>query len=549
MRPSGEPRDRQAASTGHPAGRERPHASSSSSWAGWLMPLALGLAAGAVLTFVAASIRTTATARRSSTAAVTAPPAAVPAPPPQGRSAPRAFLGAGSCTSSGCHAAAVEGHAAWQSSYTVWAARDPHARAHAVLQEPLAEAIVAALTARDPDLPRVPAAEHVACIGCHATFRGRMAAEGVGCESCHGPAGDWLVPHALPGWRAAGNALGLVDLADPFVAAETCAGCHVGGSPAADGAPREVSHDLIAAGHPRLAFELRSFKEAEPPHWRDRFLANPVVGAAAADVGDRGDPPAPHTPRRPLDPVDEWALGRLGALEVYLGQVARQVAAAERGGDADRPPAAVWPEFTAFDCYGCHRPALVGPRRDPATDPGLLGAPRLVPLHWALLDTIMPAAPVNGRPATGANTLSSFREQVERRWWQPPDAAVVAACMAEVDAARHQGHAVLAAQAAGPLAERVVAGVNAADWDEAAAALAALRAIADRATARNAAASATAAARDRLERLRGLLEFPAAGPPGSGRAATGRFDSPHGHDAAAVAAALRAAAAALAELP
>jgi hypothetical protein len=554
------PHERDPAAICRDVSRAEPRAASAPSLTTALAALAIGAAAA----FLAVIVGTAATGRRPSGDAALALPAA-PATLPAGRPAPRALLGAGSCTSSGCHAAPVEGHAAWQSSYTVWAARDPHARAHAVLHEPLAQAIVAALAARSPDRPVVPAAENVACIGCHATGRGRMAAEGVGCESCHGAAGDWLVAHTLPGWNTSGNTLGLVDLADPFVAADTCAGCHVGGPPAADGAPREVSHDLIAAGHPRLAFELRSFKEAEPPHWRDRFLtaltaltaptAAPspatVAGAAAA-----GRHPDPRAPRAALDPLDEWALGRLGSLEVFLGQMARQGAAAERRRDADGPVAAVWPEFTAFDCYGCHRPALVAADQGPAANPGGLGVPRLEPLHWALLDTIMPAAPQADEPASGAATLAAFRAEVERRWWQVPDAAAVAACRDAIAAARLHGHAALKALPAGPLADRVVKDVNAADWDEAAAALAALRAIADRATARGAAPARTAPARERLDSLRELLEFPvaAARPPdfghtAAGHTAAGRFDSPRGYDAQAVSAALRAAAAALADLP
>ena len=142
-----------------------------------------------------------------------------PSPPPApvavgSRPAPRALVGAGSCTSSGCHASPVEGHPPWQSAYTVWAARDPHARAHAVLREPLAERIVAAVAARDPSRQQPPAHENMACVGCHATARGPTAGEGVSCESCHGAAGAWLAAHTAKGWKTRGNALGMVDLAD-----------------------------------------------------------------------------------------------------------------------------------------------------------------------------------------------------------------------------------------------------------------------------------------------------------------------------------------------
>lgn len=440
---------------------------------------------------------------------------------------PRALLGAGSCTSSGCHAAAVEGHAAWQSSYTVWATRDPHARAERVLHEPLAARIVALLAARDPSRPAVPAHEHAACIGCHATGRGPRAHEGVSCESCHGPAGDWLVAHTVPGWRAAGNTLGMVDLADPFVCGQQCAGCHVGGPPAADGAPREVSHDLIAAGHPRLAFELRSFKQAEPPHWRDRF--------AAADRPTEGVSPG----STPLDPLDEWALGRLGVVHAVLGQIARQV------GASTRPPSGLtadtWPEFTAFDCYGCHRPAVaaldrgVEPAaadRQPRPDGNRLGRPKLEPLHWSLIDLVMP-------PGSAAS-LTALRETVERRWWERPDAATITACLDAIDAAREHVHPSLAVTTAGGFAGRVVEQVDPATWGEAAAALAALEAVAARAAAGGTPRESLEAAGARLRKLRGLLEFPV-----DGADRRPRFDSPRDYDPRAVAAELRAIAAAL----
>jgi hypothetical protein len=422
---------------------------------------------------------------------------------------PRGLLGAGSCTSSGCHAAAEEGHLPWQSAFTVWSSRDPHARAHRVLREPLAARIVAALAARHPGQPVVPAVENVACIGCHATGRGPQADAGVSCESCHGAAGDWLVPHTQPGWRTVGNRLGMVDLADPAACATRCAGCHVGGPPTEDGAPREVSHDLIAAGHPRLAFELRSFKRAEPPHWRDRFAAGP------------GDPP--------LDCVDEWALGRLGTLRSFLEQVRRQAAP---GRPAAAAEAGVWPEFTAFDCYSCHRPAVAAADRG-RIHSGPLGTPRLEPLHWSLLDMLL--------PPEQAGVLAAFRGDVEQHWWQAPDPQALDACLRLLDAATAHAHPGLADVAAGMIAGRVVAATDPANWDESAAALAALEAVVDRSAARRQSVEAIAPARGRLDELRRLLEFPVEDRDGR----RVRFDSPQAYDADAVGAALRAAATAI----
>lgn len=418
---------------------------------------------------------------------------------------PRAVLGAGSCSSSGCHAAAIDGHAAWQSAYTVWASHDRHARAYEVLHDPLARQIVAALATRHPGRPHPPAHENSACLGCHATQRQTSLADGVSCESCHGPAGDWLVAHTLPGWKTKGNTLGMVDLADPFVCAQQCGQCHIGGTAAPDGALHEVSHDLIAAGHPRLTFELRSFKQAEPPHWRDRF----------ASGGEAG-------------PLSEWALGRLGSLEAFLTQVASQATAAERksAGHKDAiDTAGVWPEFTAFECYGCHRPPIAPFDRSPTGTAGRVrGSPRVDPMIWSLLGVILPEGAARATDAT--------REDLETDWWLPPSQAVIENCRREIAQARPGVGGRLAALAPATLARQVLSGVDFERWDEAVSATRALTAIVDQL----AATRDMTDARQRLERIRKLLEFREANV--GGRQV--RFDSPQGYDATRVRAELEA---------
>jgi hypothetical protein len=428
-------------------------------------------------------------------------------------SPPQQALGAGSCTSTGCHAAAIEVHPAWQSSYTVWATRDPHARAEAVLHEPLAARIVALLSAVDPARPPVAAHEHTACIGCHAPGPGRLASEGVGCEACHGRAGDWLVAHSLPDWKAANNKLGMVDLADPFVCGQMCAGCHVGGPPTPEGLSREVSHDLIAAGHPRLAFDLRSFKQAEPPHWRDRFAAASAAALPAAGSA-------------PLDPLDEWALGRLGSAHAFIELIARQ--ARDRIDVPAGRPANTWPEFTAFDCYACHRPPIAPVDRNAATTGRSrpLGVPGLQPLQWALLDLLLPADAA-GLLATG-----------DAAWRTNPAVAPMEALIERIEAARAHVGPTLAAVSAGDMAGRIVDRVDPAAWDEAAAAHAALTAVVDRAATRGAAAVGPAVAA--LERLRRLLEFSGVSEGRPVRFDSPRFDGPDRYDARAVATELQA---------
>src|SRR5262249_3518407 len=123
------------------------------------------------------------------------------------------------------------------------------------------------------------------CLACHVTPQAAwdrpnekpdLAVEnwrlgGVSCEACHGPANGskpWLAEHtAAEKWRnrlkfADKESYGFYDLSDPKRQAVICAGCHVGAAkdekelfPA-----RDCNHDIMAAGHPRLNFELASFQ-------------------------------------------------------------------------------------------------------------------------------------------------------------------------------------------------------------------------------------------------------------------------------------------------
>ena len=95
--------------------------------------------------------------------------------------------------------------------------------------------------------------------------------------------------------------------------AETCVRCHVGAGPEHD-----VDHDLIAAGHPRLEFELTAFLANLPPHWRER----------------KGD----HD-----NEAQAWAVGQVVTASAALRQLRQRA-------EKDKP----WPEFAEYDCFACH---------------------------------------------------------------------------------------------------------------------------------------------------------------------------------------------------
>ena len=128
-----------------------------------------------------------------------------------------------------------------------------------------------------------PAFEDRRCLACHTTPRSEavrretawLNQDGVGCESCHGAAGAWLGPHTGGEWARRNDAsgkreYGFENTKDLANRARICTGCHVGSGPSKTSITRDVTHDLIAAGHPRLDFELSAYLVNEPPHWSEK---------------------------------------------------------------------------------------------------------------------------------------------------------------------------------------------------------------------------------------------------------------------------------------
>ena len=97
--------------------------------------------------------------------------------------------------------------------------------------------------------------------------------DGVSCEACHGAAKIWLENHVGREYKDLLKE-GMYDTVDLVKRAEKCVSCHVGD----EGERRNVDHELIAAGHPDLVFELDTFTSILPPHWRlpkRRVVAKP----------------------------------------------------------------------------------------------------------------------------------------------------------------------------------------------------------------------------------------------------------------------------------
>ena len=228
-------------------------------------------------------------------------------------------LGMGSCASSLCHGA-VE---TWkksnvlQNEYVTWSRRDKHARAYTVLLNDRSKEI-----ARKLELP-VPAHRSALCLDCHAhnvpePRRGEhfVLSDGVTCETCHGPAGRWIDSHVARGnTRKENIARGMYPIADHVERARLCLSCHFGNT------QKFVTHKMMAAGHPRMSFELDTFTQIQPPHY-------------AVDSG------------QVWDGVRIWAIGQALAAQDLLDML----------NDPKRGRDGLFPELVLFDCHSCHHP-------------------------------------------------------------------------------------------------------------------------------------------------------------------------------------------------
>jgi hypothetical protein len=244
------------------------------------------------------------------------------------------YTGVASCAGSTCHGRAEgNGEVVRQDEIATWqepsASSGAHSRAFAVLGSLRGRQIAATLGMGDP-------AGEAACLGCHATFapaaeRGPrfQLGDGVGCESCHGPAGGWIATHYTTlGTHSANVAAGLTALDSPQVRAGVCLDCHYGSA----GGNRFVTHRMMAAGHPRLVFELDLFSALQQHHDED------------ADYQQR---------KGRTDSVRLWAVGQAEAVRRSADLFARPGFGTE----------GIFPEFFFYDCHSCHRQITDGPQR------------------------------------------------------------------------------------------------------------------------------------------------------------------------------------------
>jgi len=261
------------------------------------------------------------------------------------------YIGPGSCAATSCHGSVkpVVDSRILQTEYTTWILKDKHSRAYQALTGEIAGrmARILKLGTKAEEAPK--------CLACHALYtapeqRGRAfeIAEGVSCENCHGPASAWLGPHTTRDWPYEKSvAAGMHDTRDVIRRTEKCLQCHLGTK------EKFVDHQMIAAGHPDLYFELDSFSAVMPRHWkvpRESAAGKPVEDANWVGVRD-------------------WSVGQAVQLRAAMERLTWR-AKGERSDDrvSGYVPANpdmkkdVWPEYSELSCIACHH--SLGPAKD-----------------------------------------------------------------------------------------------------------------------------------------------------------------------------------------
>jgi hypothetical protein len=249
------------------------------------------------------------------------------------------YVGAGSCAAASCHGGESgpdRNEPKKLSEYAVWVQNDPHATAYSVLYNRRSQQIAHNLGLKDG------AHKSALCTNCHSLTAVPLDArlpprhileDGVSCEACHGPASEWLSEHTRADWkyRTADQKalLGFRDTKDVKQRTAACVQCHIGGT------GRDVDHDLIAAGHPRLYFEMAAYHEKMPHHWSRKADRN----------------------QNQVSEARLWLVGQFACAAGSLELLEYRASSTK--------PNVVWPEFAESACFACHhdlsRPGKGGP--------------------------------------------------------------------------------------------------------------------------------------------------------------------------------------------
>jgi len=174
-------------------------------------------------------------------------------------------MGVATCSSGVCHGQSTENkkEVVLMNEYRTWLAQDDHAGAYKTLLKPASKRMANKLGLTSAHTAKI-------CLDCHADNvpkekRGKkfQITDGVSCEACHGGSERWLSDHKEDGATHETNiSLGLYPSEKPRDRAKLCLSCHLGTK------DKLATHKIMGAGHPRLSFELESFTQNQPAHYK-----------------------------------------------------------------------------------------------------------------------------------------------------------------------------------------------------------------------------------------------------------------------------------------
>jgi hypothetical protein len=210
---------------------------------------------------------------------------------------------------------------------------------------------------------------------CFQNGENPYVADGVSCQTCHGPAELWEGEHYKTTWRAKSHAekaeFGFNAMEDPVTRASMCTSCHIGSAERG----RVITHEMYAAGHPMLSgFDMEAFADKMPRHWR---YAHEKPGA------------------RP------FSFDRTRA--VLVGSVVALKTAVDLAADSRES----WPELARLECFSCHHELKTPSWRQENHAERFPGRPRL--------DLgCLPLVRVATQQAVGSAAANEFDELIQK---------------------------------------------------------------------------------------------------------------------------------------
>lgn len=306
-------------------------------------------------------------------------------------------VGARTCASSTCHGSprpdTEHPNMIRRDEYITWLDQDPHARAYTDLDSALGKQIFEKLgLTLNGNVSRGNKTRYQSaynnCLQCHATTIKKnstkggletIANEGISCESCHGAASNWRTTHYTTDFTdlssAQKAAQGLTNVADLWERTNACVKCHVGSETA------EVNHDLIAAGHPVLKFEMTAYSAQMPAHWKSR----PTVKS-----------------NEKHRETHLWLMGQFSSLTASLEQLHARASQADNSAATDSQLHYVWPELSESNCYACHHDLDVSDTWRPSITDPQIGHKHLLAVNDWYACALASIAQVDGRAGNKA---------------------------------------------------------------------------------------------------------------------------------------------------